>query len=53
MSTNFTPPIALRYLKARSPGSQAWQISAAGKKDYLTPDGIRVCPALKFLEGLV
>ncbi|MBI4051349.1 MAG: ATP-binding protein [Elusimicrobia bacterium] len=48
------PPVpALRYLKARVPNCQAWQISAVGKKDYVTPDGIRVCPAQRFLEGLV
>ena len=43
----------LKYLKKRFPHAQALQISAEGKKDYLTPDGIRVCPALKFLHDLV
>ncbi|MFA6315830.1 MAG: ATP-binding protein [Elusimicrobiota bacterium] len=47
------PAPGLRYLMARVTKVQAWQISAAGKKDYITPDGIRVCPALRFLEGLV
>ncbi|MBI5709464.1 MAG: hypothetical protein HZC42_04055 [Candidatus Eisenbacteria bacterium] len=43
----------LRYLKARAPGCQAWQISATGRKDYVTPDGIRVAPAVVFLRTLV
>jgi uncharacterized protein len=43
----------LRYLKARFPGAEAWQIAATGRKDYLTPEGIRVCPALVFLKTLV
>ncbi len=44
---------SLRYWKARFPRCDAWQISAAGVKDFLTPDGIRVCPALEFLKSLV
>ena len=44
---------ALRYLKARFPEAAAWQIAAAGQKDYLSPEGIRVAPALAFLGGLV
>ncbi|MBI4475181.1 MAG: ATP-binding protein [Acidobacteria bacterium] len=43
----------LRYLKARFRKAGAWQISAAGKKDYVTPDGIRVAPALTFLSRLI
>jgi predicted AAA+ superfamily ATPase len=43
----------LRYLKARFPSCPAWQISATGKKDYVTPDGIRVAPALALLSTLV
>jgi predicted AAA+ superfamily ATPase len=43
----------LRYLKARFPRCDAWQISAVGKKDYLSPDGIRVAPALSLLSSLV
>lgn len=43
----------LRYLKARIPPCEAWQISASGRKDYVTPEGIRVCPALVFLSSLV
>ena len=43
----------VRYLKARFPAADAWQISATGSKDYLTPDGIRVSPALVLLERLI
>jgi len=44
---------ALRYFKTRFPACDAWQVSATGQKDYLTPDGIRVSPALGLLRGLV
>ncbi len=43
----------LHYLRARFPEAEAFQISAVGRKDYVTPDGIRVCPALAFLGTLV
>jgi predicted AAA+ superfamily ATPase len=43
----------LRYLKTRFPGADAVQISATGKKDFLTPEGIRVRPALPFLKELI
>ena len=43
----------LRYLKARLPGCEAWQISAAGTKDYETAENIRVAPALMFLRRLI
>ena len=43
----------LKYLNRRFPNVYAIQISATGKKDYLTPNGIRVMPALKFLIDLV
>jgi hypothetical protein len=44
---------SLRYLKARFPDAAAWQVSAVGVKDYLTPEGIRVAPALRLLSTLV
>ena len=44
---------SLRYLHARFPDAAATQISAVGADDYRTPDGIRVQPALPFLQGLV
>ena len=43
----------LRYLKERFPKCDAWQVSASGKKDYVTPEGIRVAPALRLLSSLV
>lgn len=42
----------LRYLKAKFPKAQAWQVSATGARDFTTPEGIRVCPALSFLKDL-
>jgi hypothetical protein len=44
---------SLRYLKARFPQCDAWQLSAEGGRDASTPEGIRVAPALRFLAGLV
>jgi predicted AAA+ superfamily ATPase len=44
---------ALRYLKAKFPMAEAWQITAIGKKDFITKEGIRVCPAIKFLPMLI
>ena len=44
---------SLRYLKARFPQCDAWQLSAEGSRDASTPEGIRVAPALRFLAGLV
>jgi len=32
---------------------EAFQVSAVGRKDYVTPDGIRVCPALTLLRTLI
>lgn len=43
----------LLYLTARFPQARAWQISLRGRRDYETPTGIRVCPALPFLRELV
>jgi uncharacterized protein len=43
----------LRYLKTRFPEADAWQVSAVGHKDYRTPEGIRVAPALVLLRTLV
>jgi predicted AAA+ superfamily ATPase len=44
---------SLRYIKARFPETEAWQVSATGKKDYLTPEGIHVSPALALLNRLI
>ena len=43
---------ALRYLSRRFPDAAALQISATGTDDYRTPEGIRVQPALAFLQRL-
>ncbi len=43
----------LHYLKSRYSKCEAWQISARGKRDHVTPDGIRVAPAVELLAGLV
>ncbi len=42
----------LRYLKLRFPDCEAWQVSAVGTKDFVTPEGIRACPALELLRRL-
>jgi len=42
----------LRYLKLRFPATEAWQLSAVGTKDFLSPEGIRACPALELLHRL-
>jgi predicted AAA+ superfamily ATPase len=43
----------LLYLKRRFPAARAYQLSAIGKKDFKSPEGIRVCPAVDFLAELV
>jgi uncharacterized protein len=43
----------IRYLQARFPQCEAWQISATGRKEFVTPEGIRVAPAIKLLGRLV
>jgi len=42
----------LRYLKLRFPDAEAWQISATGTNDFMTPEGIRAAPALELLRAL-
>ncbi len=43
----------ITYLKERVTGCEAWQISAVGRKDFLSPEQVRVCPAVDFLRRLV
>jgi predicted AAA+ superfamily ATPase len=43
----------LRYLKQRFPDAEAYQLSATGKRDFETPEGIRACHALVLLRELV
>ena len=47
------PSPSLRYLKARFPKVRAEQVHGTGKKDYATPEGIRVRPTMAFLRELV
>jgi len=42
----------LRYLKLRFPDAEAWQLSATGSKDFVSPEGIRACPSLELLRRL-
>lgn len=44
---------SLRYLHGKFPDAPAWQVSWEGKKDYVTPEGIRVSPATQLLKTLV
>ena len=46
------PDRSLRYLKERFAQAQAWQVCAAGRKDFQTPEGIRVAPAVELLKTL-
>lgn len=43
---------SLRYLKAKFPACPAWQLHSHGAKDYQTPEGIRVAPAVTLLKTL-
>lgn len=42
----------VRYLKLRFPAAEAWQVSAVGTRDFVSPEGIRTCPALELLRRL-
>jgi hypothetical protein len=42
----------LRHLVRKFPGVPAYQLSAHGTQDFVTPEGIRVCPATTFLRTL-
>ena len=44
---------SLKYFKTKFADCDAWQLSAIGKKDYLSKDKIRACPAVNFLKELV
>lgn len=43
----------LSYLMSRFPSCEAWQISATGTQDYISPSGIRVTNAVTFLRTLI
>lgn len=44
---------SLKYFKSKFPVCEAWQISAIGKKNYLSKESIKVCPAIHLLSTLV
>ena len=43
----------LRYPKTRFPDADAVQLAFSGRRDYVTPEGIRAMPAIDFLRMLV
>jgi predicted AAA+ superfamily ATPase len=43
----------LRYLAARYPKVATWQVSATGRADYVSREGVRVAPAIALLRTLV
>ena len=43
----------LCYLHEGCARADAWQVSATGRKNYRTPDGVRVAPAGVLLRRLV
>ncbi len=44
---------SLRYLKTRFPKVQATQVSLQDASDLMTKEGIRICPAYRFLTDFV
>lgn len=48
-----SPSRSLLYLHQRFPQAEAWQISARGTRDVRTTDGVRLAPAITFLQGLI
>lgn len=44
---------SLKYFKSKFPKTEAWQISAVGRKDFVSKEGIRVAPALALLKDWV
>ncbi len=44
---------AIHHARRKFPDCPAWQISATGTRDYISPNGIRVSPALTLLQTLV
>jgi hypothetical protein len=44
---------ALRYLKERFPGTEAYQVSLRGTRESVTPEGIHLWSATRFLKTLV
>ncbi len=52
-STNREISKNLRYFKAKFPLCLTFQLSASGREDFTTPDGIRVCSAAKILGEML
>jgi uncharacterized protein len=44
---------SVRYFKERFPGCETWQVSLKAKKEFRTPEGVRVGPAVALLRDLV
>jgi uncharacterized protein len=44
---------SLKYLARKFPDAASYQVSRLGRKDYISTDGIRVVPALKFLSEFI
>jgi hypothetical protein len=44
---------AIKYLKLRFPELDATQVTFEGDEDLITKDGIRICPAYKFLQDFI
>ena len=44
---------SLNYFKTRFPQCKAYQISMDGEKNYLSKNGVHVCPAIAFLSTLI
>jgi predicted AAA+ superfamily ATPase len=42
----------VRYFKERFPTCEAWQIARTATKEYRTPEGVRVAPAIALLRDL-
>jgi predicted AAA+ superfamily ATPase len=45
--------LALKYLKKKFPSAAATQVTLENDLDLMTKDGIRICPAFRFLGELV
>jgi predicted AAA+ superfamily ATPase len=43
----------LKYVKSKFPNTRAYQLTFNSKKDFTTPEGIRVCDAWKILTNIL
>ena len=44
---------SLKYLKRKFPAAETYQVALSDRYDFISAEGIRVMPALKFLSALV